>query len=226
MSKVVVLLISLFSVFAQAQSNELFYSCDLTVQSKDSVNLTQERRVYLSNVRYSEINLTSWKTELSLKVDYNGNLDGSVNKQRRFLLTGNSNYGVFESAYATGTIRCSEGQKEASMLVRKPGTLVKQTDLSKNLFDRLSYAGSAYLYCFLGKAEAAAEQLQATLAKTVTVKVKDVDTVELSQPEVRCQVRDGVGYPGNAGECLKWSAPTVKTYTLSNCNPQNDGDNR
>jgi hypothetical protein len=207
-------------LISQTSFAEKFYRCDVTTTLKKG-STSFSTVWYLSNKRTARIDLPYAKTELALTINgLEEKLEGSVNGQYNFILNGSRAAGRFESAHAKGEIKCSVGQEEKVMLVRKPGHLAKQAD--KSLTNRMLNASTAHEFCFVGKAEDAAEEIKATVSGVLKTEIRGQgESIALSQIEQRCVESYG---SHDDYECLRYDSPREFTYTLLNCYQDYGGD--
>ena len=208
--KSLILMLSLFvSVAAQAEN---FYRCDVKSQPKGP-SYGYDLALYLSDSRESTHRVA--QTELKLMVNpLTSEIEGTVNGQPNFILRGNVKDGAeFESAHAVGTIACQAVKlpvafykvKSAEIFVGKD----KDTSLSLNYVEQLKSS------CYISKDVLAV----ATVVRDLLVKgdmslTLKGDDISVTRQERVCV--ESIGSYDNY-ECLRYSEPFSKTYTLRNC---------
>lgn len=200
-----------------AQAENL-YRCDVQVADKAGHIGLQERVIYLSQNRYSDLQFSAYDTELSLLVKADGKVTGFVDDKKDFILSGSVNGTIlFESATAEGNIICDAAKNVEAALYFKPWKAIAvQGD--KDLYLDIGAAQEIPNYCYFGDVKAAQNILTASLNIPGLKSVITKDGIVVTTNEQKC-VRSIGAYDDY--QCLEWKAVTVNR-TLSNCDAQAD----
>ena len=157
----------LLGLFLSTSASALeVYNCDIQSQPKGSHSVAM-KKTFLSSAFYNQIEFhegLGGKTVLEINVDSNGRLNGSVNGQYNFILTGDASNGSFQSAYHSGSIQCSPALQADYLLQFIPWKNYFSVDSELSVGHiRTSVQVSDLQYgniCFVGDAAAANKAIE------------------------------------------------------------------
>lgn len=209
--KSLILMLGLVVSFS-AQAKENFYRCVVTTQPKGA-SYGYELGMYLSNKRVSTHRVA--QTELKLIVnELTNEITGTVNGQPNFKLSGNAIDGaMFESAYAVGAISCRSVELPVALYNTQHSEIYVAQDQESRL--SLKYIEQLPKSCYISNdTEAVMHAISTGLQdRPLAISLGD-NEINVTRDERTCLESRG-SYDDY--ECIRWSKPAPKTYTLKNC---------